>query len=191
MRSYSKFLVSAIFIIWAGGVFAHPGHSHDMVGFSAGFNHPFGGIDHILSMLVLGLFAGYKGRKSLLLVPIVSIATMAIGTVIAISGFVLPFTEIGILLALIVGGLLLAFRVKLSLPFLLPLISLFSICNGYAHGMEMPLNAKSFEYSIGLVTGSSLLLFVGILLSSTKGRDVIVSYLGAAIAFVGMGLLVI
>jgi urease accessory protein len=190
MTNMSKFLVAVFLMICAESVYAHPGHTHDMVGFAAGFYHPLGGIDHMLSMLAIGLLAGYKGGRSLFLVPLLCIAALTAGTMLAGAGSVLPYTEIGILFTLVVSGSLLAFRVKLALPFLFPLIALFSLCHGYVHGIEMPLNAQGLEYGIGLVSGSSLLLLVGMLLSSIKGREQIVAYLGAAIAFVGVGLLV-
>lgn len=190
MRSDTKYLVTMFLMIWAGGAYAHPGHFNGMMGFSAGFSHPFSGIDHLLSMFAMGLLAGQRGGKSIMFVPVVCLSAMAIACAAAIAGLVIPFSEMGILLTLVVSGLLLAFRVKVVLPLLLPLVGVFSLCHGYAHGLEMPLNAKGVEYGMGLVAGSSLLLLTGMLIS-LKGREKIVAYLGAATAVVGFSLLVV
>jgi urease accessory protein len=190
MRSDTKYLLTMFLMMWAGSAYAHPGHFNDMVGFFAGFSHPFSGVDHLLSMFAIGLLAGQRGGKAIMFVPLICLSAMAVACAAAISGLVISFSEMGILLTLVVSGLLLACRVKLSLPLLLPLVGMFSLCHGYAHGIEMPLNAKGVEYGMGLVAGSSLLLLAGMLISF-NGREKIVAYLGAATAVVGFSLLVV
>ncbi|MDF0378267.1 HupE/UreJ family protein [Methylophilus sp. YYY-1] len=190
MRSDTKYLVTMFLMMWAGSAYAHPGHFNDMMGFFAGFSHPFSGVDHLPSMFAIGLLAGQRDGKAIMLVPVVCLSAMALACAAAISGLVISFSEMGILLTLVVSGVLLACRVKLSLPLLLPLVGMFSVFHGYAHGLEMPFNAKGFEYGVGLVAGSSLLLLAG-MLTSLKGREKIVAYLGAATAVVGLSLLVV
>lgn len=188
MKSYSKFIAAVFFTIWAGSAFAHPGHGVE--GFVSGFTHPLGGLDHLLSMLVIGFLAGQKGGKSLLLIPLTCLTAMIVATTGAAFELFVPFTEEGIILSLIVVGLVVALRRNLPLSFALPLIGIFSIFNGYAHGIEMPLNVKGLEYGIGLIVGSSVLLSAGIAIANVKGREKVVSSFGAIIAFVGMGLLI-
>lgn len=190
MRSDTKYLVTMFLMMWAGSTYAHPGHFDDMMGFFAGFSHPISGVDHLLSMFAIGLLAGQRDGKAIMLVPVVCLSAMALACAAAISGLVISFSEMGILLTLVVSGVLLACRVKLSLPLLLPLVGMFSLFHGYAHGLEMPFNATGFEYGVGLVAGSSLLLLAG-MLTSLKGREKIVAYLGAATAVVGLSLLVV
>src|SRR6516164_4462632 len=63
--------------------FAHPciGDAH---GFVAGFAHPLGGLDHILAMVTVGIFAWQLGGRALWLVPAPFILAMALGGVFAI-----------------------------------------------------------------------------------------------------------
>src|ERR1051325_7705486 len=70
--------------------------------FMAGFSHPLFGMDHILVMVAVGLWAaqiahgnGHQdGRRSALwIIPAAFVATMAIGFSLALSGIELPFVE--------------------------------------------------------------------------------------------------
>ena len=57
-------------------VLAHPGvgQAHDLM---HGFVHPFTGLDHVIAMLAVGVFAAQLGGRTLWLVPGTFIAVMA------------------------------------------------------------------------------------------------------------------
>ena len=58
--------------------FAHVGdHSH--LGLVAGLAHPFSGLDHMLAMVAVGLWASQLGRPAMWLMPLTFPAVMAIG----------------------------------------------------------------------------------------------------------------
>lgn len=46
--------------LFAASAFAHPGH--ESAGFLSDIIHLFGGLDHLLAMLALGLFAAWQIR---------------------------------------------------------------------------------------------------------------------------------
>ena len=74
-------LLAAIALLLAPSVaLAHPGHGEDgsLLG---GFIHPFGGIDHLLAMTAVGLFAAHLGGRALWAVPTTFVAVMALGGV--------------------------------------------------------------------------------------------------------------
>ena len=48
----------------SGSAFAHPGAGH-AAGFVHGFMHPVGGLDHVLAMVAVGLFAAVGGGRGL------------------------------------------------------------------------------------------------------------------------------
>src|SRR3979409_1770708 len=74
--------------------FAHPGHPHlDFVG---GFAHPLTGLDHMLAMVAVGLWASQLGGRALWLLPLTFPVLMAAGAVLGVSGIALPWVEIGI-----------------------------------------------------------------------------------------------
>jgi hydrogenase/urease accessory protein HupE len=55
MRFAKTLALTALATLLPVAAYAHPGH--DVVGFSAGFGHPFSGLDHILAMVAVGLWA--------------------------------------------------------------------------------------------------------------------------------------
>src|SRR5690348_1216262 len=78
-----------------------------------GFVHPFGGVDHVLAMVAVGLFAGLLGGRSLWLVPASFAVVMAAGGALGIAGIGIPFVETGIALSLAVLGVAVALRVPM------------------------------------------------------------------------------
>ena len=58
----------------AGTAVASPAFAHtsigDTTGFFHGFLHPIGGIDHVLAMVAVGLFAALLGGRALWFVPL-------------------------------------------------------------------------------------------------------------------------
>src|SRR3954462_8080366 len=74
-------------------------------GFLHGFWHPIGGIDHVLAMVAVGLFAAQLGGRALWAVPATFVAVMAAGGALGMAGVGLPAVEVGIALSVLVLGL--------------------------------------------------------------------------------------
>src|SRR5882724_149389 len=74
---------------------AHVG-DHSQMGFVEGLLHPFTGLDHVLAMVAVGLWASQLGGRALWLLPLTFPAVMAIGAALGLSGVTLPWVEIGI-----------------------------------------------------------------------------------------------
>ena len=55
-------------------------------GFVHGFAHPVGGIDHVLAMVAVGLYAALLGGRALWLVPASFVGVMALGGALGIVG---------------------------------------------------------------------------------------------------------
>jgi hypothetical protein len=68
----------------------------DTHGFAHGFLHPLSGIDHMLAMVAVGLFAAQLGGRALWLVPTTFVSVMALAGVAGMAGVKLPLVEIGI-----------------------------------------------------------------------------------------------
>src|SRR5690349_8454713 len=90
-------------ILLPTAVWAHPGHDAT-VGFAAGFVHPVTGIDHVLAMVAVGLFAANLGGRALWAVPLSFVSVMALGGSLGAAGIALPFVEAGIAISVIVLG---------------------------------------------------------------------------------------
>jgi urease accessory protein len=173
--------------------FAHTG-LHGAGGFEHGFVHPISGLDHILAMVMVGVFSYQLGGRALWLVPSAFVLIMALGGVLGMSGVDVPFVEIGITLSVIVLGAVVAFGVKAPTA-ALGIVSLFAVFHGYAHGAEMPSDASGLAYSAGFMIATAALHIVGIGIGLMIGRageqysPVIARSAGGFAAVAGVGLL--
>jgi hydrogenase/urease accessory protein HupE len=68
-ENMSRLALSIAALLIASTAHAHTGVG-DTNGFVHGFTHPISGIDHILAMVAVGLFATHLGSRALWLVPL-------------------------------------------------------------------------------------------------------------------------
>jgi urease accessory protein len=164
-------------------VLAHTGIG-DASGFLHGVMHPIGGIDHVLAMVAVGLFAAHLGGYALFLVPASFVTMMAAGGVVGLYGIPIPFVESGIALSIVVLG---AVR----------LVGLFAIFHGHAHGAEMPMDMSALGYGAGFLLATALLHAMGVGLGLALTRIAreparrISQVGGAFITLAGLGLLLV
>lgn len=166
---------------------AHPGH--DVTGFSHGFAHPLSGLDHLLAMLAVGLWAAQMGGRARWAVPATFVTVMALGGALGMMGLHLPMVESGIAASVLVLGLLIALSARLSLAAAMPLVGLFALFHGYAHGAEMPASVSGLEYAAGFALATAALHAAGIGLGMGIQRATsapLVRFAGAAIAITGV-----
>ena len=76
----------------SASVWAHVG-VHADGGFSTGFAHPFFGLDHLLAMVAVGIWAVQIGGRSLLILPAAFVTFMAVGAALGTAGVPLPHVE--------------------------------------------------------------------------------------------------
>jgi urease accessory protein len=177
--------------IFSTAAFAHPGHPH--MDFAGGFAHPLTGLDHLLAMVAVGLWASQLGGRALWLLPLTFLTTMAAGAVLGFGSVALPWIEIGIAGSVLVLGALVALTLKPSLAVGVPLIALFAVLHGYAHGVELPANASGLTYGAGFMAATLALHLVGIgigLLASRVPVRFAARTAGGAIACIGLVLVV-
>ena len=172
--------------------FAHTGigaHSH---GFAAGFLHPLMGLDHLLAMVGVGVWAAQLGKRATWLVPAAFVAVMIAGSGLALSGVAMPMVELGIAGSVLVIGALIAFGARMPLALAMGLAGLFALFHGHAHGTELPGFAHPAAYGVGFVIATALLhgAGVGIALAVRQhAAKLPFRVAGAAMALVGGGLL--
>ncbi len=162
-------LAAALLTAAATTAHAHTGLG-GTIGFAHGFAHPLGGIDHVLVMVAVGLFAAHLGARALWLVPMSFISVMVAAGALGMAGVGVPFVEIGIALSVIVLGLAVAFGVHIPTAAAMALVGLFAIFHGHAHGAEMPEAAAGLAYGAGFVLATALLHALGIGLGFALGR---------------------
>ena len=156
--------------------FAHTGVG-SVAGFAAGFVHPLGGIDHLVVMIAVGIYAAQLGGRALWAVPASFVALMAVGGALGAAGIGLPFVEIMIALSIVALGIVIAFRIDMPIVAAAALVGAFAIFHGHAHGAEMPETASGLGYGIGFVVATTMLHAVGIGLG--LGREKVAARLSA------------
>lgn len=162
---------------------------------STGFFHPLGGIDHVLAMLAVGLYAASLGGSAIWLVPSTFVGTMVVGGALGYAGLPLPYVEQGIGLSVVVMGLAVAFRVKLPTAMAMGLVGLFALFHGHAHGSEGAELAAFLPYAAGFVIATSLLHLTGIAIGlgldrlGTRPSEFMRRALGTMGALAGVSLL--
>jgi len=131
-------------------------------GFVDGFGHPISGLDHVLAMLMVGVFAWQLGGRALWLVPLTFVCVMAVGGMLGVAGIGVPFVEIGIALSVVVLGAIVAFNVKAPIAAAMGVVGLFAMFHGHAHGAEIPDDAGGVAYAAGFMIATAILHLAGI-----------------------------
>ncbi|MGH7445582.1 MAG: HupE/UreJ family protein [Longimicrobiales bacterium] len=173
---------------------AHTG-TGGAAGFLHGFAHPVLGVDHLLAMLAVGIFAAQRGGRSLWALPASFVAVMVAGFLLRTAGVTLPGVEPVIVASLLVLGLLVASAVRLPTLAAAAIVGVFALFHGTAHGAEMPAGNMALSFSAGFVTATFLLhtagATIGIAFSrhGAAWRIDAARLAGAAIAAAGLVLL--
>ena len=181
-------LALAALAVTAVPAFAHL-NPEEHGSFMAGFSHPLFGLDHILVMVAVGLWAAQIGGKALWGVPVAFVTTMAVGFGLALAGIDLPFVEPAILASVVALGLLVAMAVKLDTAASAAIVATFALFHGHAHGGELG-SAGAFEFGVGFVVATALLHIAGIGfglgIARLSGGAIAARILGAITALAGL-----
>jgi urease accessory protein len=149
---------------------AHPGHGAATGGIGWGLAHPFTGLDHILAMLAVGLWAVQLGKRALWVLPLTFATAMAAGAALGMGGVKMPFVEPAILSSAIGLGALVAFATRLPLGASAALVAITALFHGQAHGSEMPANASGLLTAAGFVLATAVLHTAGVAAGLTLRR---------------------
>ena len=156
----ATYIVTAITMIAAlaspGLALAHSdaSHTHSLMN---GLLHPLTGIDHLITLLAIGLWASMQAHRKQLAIPMNFIAVMGVSAVLAMTGIAIPLIETGILLGLIIISLLLVANKKSTLTLSIAIASSIAIFHGSAHGVEWQ-GTFALLYCIGFLSSTTLLM---------------------------------
>lgn len=139
---------------------AHPGHGLEN-GFGQGMLHPLSGLDHLLAMVAVGLWAAQLGGRARWVLPAGFVAVMSVGALLGQSGMVLPGAESLILASVLVLGLAVASARRAPLAVSAALTAVFAIAHGWVHGAEMSAAAAPGLFFGGFLMATALLLLAG------------------------------
>lgn len=150
-------------LVLAGPAFAHTPEGSLAGGFAHGFAHPFGGLDHLLAMAAIGLWAARIGGRAAWGVPIAFLAAMALAGLAGMVGLIpegIGGIEAGISASVAALGSLIALGVRPPAALAAVLAGLFAVAHGLAHGAEMPAT-DPFALAFGFVAASATLHALG------------------------------
>lgn len=160
--------------------------------FATGLGHPLSGLDHMLAMVAVGLWAAQLGGRALWAVPLSFVLMMAAGGSLGFLGVSLPLVEPGIAGSVVILGVLVALSSRLPLAASMALVGIFALFHGYAHGAEMAAESSALWYSLGFMLATAALhgAGIGIALMARQGIPArLLRVGGAAIAASGVLLL--
>lgn len=135
--------------------------------FLAGFVHPLLGIDHMATMLAVGIWSALSARRAgraLLWAPLGFANLLMVGAMLGLQGVVVPAVEPMIALSLLVFGLLVVSRLHLSGLGSALLAGVFALFHGLAHGGELANSSSAFETLAGMLSATVLLHAAGLAL---------------------------
>ncbi len=150
--------LSLAVVLAATPALAHPGHV------ASGFLHPFSGLDHLLAMVTVGIWASFlsvERRSAAALVPGTFLAMMALGAAAGFAGIKLPLAEAAIIASVFALGALVALAVRLPSAWAMGIVGIFALFHGYAHAGEAPAGSPG-AYALSFLAATTLLLVVGL-----------------------------
>ena len=174
----------------AAPALAHPGHpGHETLGAWAGFAHPFTGLDHMLAMLAVGLWAALRGGSARLIWPATFLAAMTLGFVL--RPLDPGLLEGGVLASVVLlGGLTAADVAKRRRPGVAG-VAMGGALHGMAHAADIGQATAGFAF--GMLGATALLhaagLAVGLALRGLQ-RTGWIRLIGAGVAASGLVLAV-
>lgn len=175
-------------------------HMHDgnaLQSLASGALHPLTGLDHLAAMVSVGAWSVLskpgQSMRSLLTAPAAFAVTLLFGALLALAGLRLPGVEPMIAASLLVMGLLVATRLRLSTSTGAALVAAFAFCHGLAHGTE--LGGHAMAALTGMVASTAVLhglgMGVGLALRDPGhgARRWASRLAGAGVALMGLSLL--
>jgi len=170
----------------AGPALAHGGH---LEGLGTGLAHPLLGMDHLVAMLAIGVWAAQAGPARAWVLPGAFLAGMAGG--IALGAFAQGpmLMEHGVAGTLVVLGMVIALAMPCRAVLAVPVAAVFGLVHGLAHGSEIA--GSVLPTALGMLAASAALHAAGYLAGrAATGRLALARAGGAGIAALGLVLLV-
>ena len=184
MKKSAATVLAAALLTLPAVALAHTGQGDHS--FLDGFTHPLMGVDHLLAMLVVGVWSMLNSRR-VWLAPLCFVAFLAIGALLGQQGLQVPQLEPLVAASVVVLGIMLAWPRQAGSAVSLMVIGGFALFHGVAHGGEL---SSGSSVLAGIVLGSALLHAAGMTLAHfvLKSRPQLTFRLGQLVAVFGGGL---
>lgn len=189
MNLHRTLVVASALLLSPALALAHPGHDH--AGVMSGIAHPVLGLDHLLAMLAVGLWAAQQTGNARWALPLTFVMIMLVGGLLGFAGIEMPLMETGIAGSVLALGLLVALAVRPPLTVAAGLTALFALSHGIAHGLELPALSSPWGYAAGFVAATAALHGIGYTVARNLPQVAapLVRIIGVASALAGAWLL--
>ncbi len=147
---------------------AHTGHGTS--GFAAGLSHPVFGLDHLLAMVAVGLWAALSAPGRFWIAPAGFLAGMLGGGLAGFAGFEPPAMEAMITGSVVLFGALALAAARMPAPAAFALAALFGAAHGAAHGAELPEGLNAVGYAAGFMIATAALHAAGVAVALAARR---------------------
>ena len=168
-------------------------HVTDMVhhhGLAAGALHPLTGLDHILGMLTIGLWAGYVSGIARWAWPLAFVGFAGFGACLLYTCVEIQALEILVAASVVTLGFLLFAGMQISALSGVLISGAAGFVHGYAHGVEIPSDVAASSFFAGFLLATAVLHGAGLLISF-KLSDVLRRLVGAFVTGCGSCLLLL
>lgn len=181
MNRLSKFIAVLVAAgAGTGPALAHAGSAaHDL---ADGFAHPMTGVDHLLAMVAVGLWAATRPRRQAWQAPAAFLAALTIGAFAGLTFGASAMVEPVVATSLIALSALLLLSPRIGDRAGLAVIAGFALFHGYAHGGEATGGIGGFF--AGFLIASAALHMGGYAI----GTRVLASRVGRVAAGAGIGI---
>jgi len=186
----SRTMATAALLFAASTAQAHSGHGIE--GLATGIVHPFTGLDHLLAMLAVGLWSaastsGAQRARG----PLIFLAMLLLGGLLASAGLVIPGVEAGVALSIVLLGVLMLGARRIAVPAGLLIVAAAALLHGQAHGIEWNSAAPFAVYATGFMLGSAALHGAGLAAGAWLQRVQAWAWRAAAALIGGSGLVML
>lgn len=171
--------------------FAHlsPQDATYLMGFYDGFLHPLTGLDHMVAMLLVGIWSAMNTQKWWV-APISFASLLLIGAIIGMQGVAIAATEYLVAASLFIIGIMVAIKRPLAAYVGAIIVGFFALFHGLAHGSEL---SNSVSALTGMVLATALLhmagLLIGYLLIKQANSNWSARLIGGTSSLLGLALL--
>ena len=185
----ARFVFLLIGAAASGAASAHVG-AHPDGGLATGLAHPFMGLDHLLAMVAVGIWAVQLGGRRLMIVPATFVVAMGAGALAGLYGVAMPQVESMVALSVLALGVLVALSVRARWQWAVVVVAVFALFHGHAHGTEMPDFSAPWLYFAGFLIATAVLHAIGVTAGAAlKAHPGVLRTGGVAIGLAGSWLL--
>lgn len=175
-----KMLIAIWIMLLPTLAWAHPGHGGS--GFATGVAHPFSGLDHIVGMLAVGIWAARNNGLKRWIIPAAFLGGMLAGGMLGLDGYLPSFIESAVAASVLASALLVSLAVRLPLPAQVATAAFFALWHGIAHGAELPAMTSPLSYACGFIAATASLLGIGLMLGNLLRKNDRDRWLGSGMA---------